>query len=150
MQNHQPNHQPSLSDVETLCGARGVRLTKQRRETFEVLRAANKPMSAYDLLALLEARLQRKLAPLTVYRTLDFLVEHGFVHKITSNHTYIVCDHPEDKHEAMHLICTACGSGQELPITDIKTLIATAAISKSFTAQRHTIEIEGLCEQCSA
>ncbi len=47
-------------------------------------------ISAYDLLDLLrEAEPQAK--PPTVYRALDFLLEQGFVHKVESTNSYVLC-----------------------------------------------------------
>lgn len=41
--------------------------------------AAGKPISAYDLLPRMERRLGKRVAPLTVYRSLVFLVDLGLV-----------------------------------------------------------------------
>lgn len=143
------NHcRPTVQDVESLCRDRGVRFTAQRREVFTALDEVNKPISAYDLLALLEQRLQQRLAPLTIYRALDFLVTHGLAHKIKSNQTYMVCAHPQDQHDALHLICTQCGAGQELAIPDMRLLLEQALDNHTFEVQRHIVELEGICAEC--
>lgn len=144
------SHSTTAADIDALCTSRGVRFTKQRREIFEVLQAVGQPISAYDLLARLEAHFERKLAPLTVYRSLDFLVEQGFAHKIESSHSYVVCDHPHETHHSIHLICSECGAGEELPIGDIQAQLDALAQRSQFTPQRHIVELEGLCKGCSA
>lgn len=145
-----PDHRPTIERVEMLCRERSLRLTAQRREAFNVLRASKNPLTAYELLALLEAQQGRKLAPLTVYRALDFWVEQGFVHKIASSHSYAICDHPEDEcHASMHLVCTACGAGQELSLPDIDKALAHVASRHNFTTQQHIVELQGLCGQCA-
>ena len=141
---------PTLSDLQRICAERGARLTAQRRETFKALRAAGKPISAYDLLPRMEKRLGKRLAPLTVYRALDFLVEHGLVHKIASNHTYALCDRPHTHHESVHLVCTECGSGEELALGKLGSALDDAAASRQFTPSRHIVELEGHCRDCAS
>lgn len=142
------NHIPAVEDIKAICHDRGVRLTKGRQQALEALLAIGKPVSAYDLLSYLEKHLDCKLAPLTVYRSLDFLADQGFVHKITSNHTFTVCAHPEHEHSAMHLVCTACGSGHELPIAEMKPALLAAAGQQGFTVRQYIVELEGLCQHC--
>ena len=137
------------AELKALCESRGLRLTTQRRATFEALRSAGKPITAYDLLPKLEKRLNKRLAPLTVYRALDFLVDEGFVHKLASSHSYSLCSHPHDEHESLHLVCTECGSGEELSLGDIDKALTAAAAERNFQPKRRVVELEGLCERCS-
>lgn len=140
---------PTLTDLQHICTQRGARLTVQRRETFKALRAAGKPISAYDLLPRMEKRLGKRLAPLTVYRALDFLVEHGLVHKIASNHTYALCDRPHTHHESVHLVCTECGGGEEMALGPITQALDAAAADREFRPARHIVELEGRCKDCA-
>lgn len=145
-----PNNHPSIDDIKAICRDRGARFTQGRQQAFEALLAIGKPVSAYDLLSYLETSTGNKLAPLTVYRSLDFLAEQGFVHKITSNHTFTVCVHPEHEHSAMHLVCNECGSGQELPIADIKPALHAAASQYGFLIDQNIVELQGVCQRCQS
>ena len=58
--------------AEARCAAADERLTPARLAAYAELLASDRPVSAYELIALLEDRQQRKIAPLTVYRHLDF------------------------------------------------------------------------------
>ncbi len=49
-------------------------------------------ISAYDLLDLLR-EIEPQAKPPTVYRGLEFLMEQGFIHKIESTNSYVVCHH---------------------------------------------------------
>ena len=71
---------------------KGERLTPARLAVYAELLARNRPLSAYELIALLEQRQERKIAPLTVYRHLDFLMRTGLVHRLQSAQTYLRCD----------------------------------------------------------
>ena len=61
------------------CAEAGARLTPARLVAYAELLASDRPLSAYDLIARLESREKRKIAPLTVYRHLDFLIQVGLV-----------------------------------------------------------------------
>lgn len=70
-------------------------------------------ISAYDLLDLLRAS-EPQAKPPTVYRALDFLLEQGFVHKVESTNSYVLChlfDQPT--HTSAMFICDRCGVVKE-------------------------------------
>lgn len=82
--------QELLAQAEKLCAQRNVRLTPQRLEVLRLMSLQQGAISAYDLLDLLrETEPQAK--PPTIYRALDFLLEQGFVHKVESTNSYVVC-----------------------------------------------------------
>ena len=104
----------ALAAAEALCAQRGERLTDMRRAAYQELLEAGQPMGAYDLLQRLQTRLDKALAPPTVYRPLEFLVQQGLAHRLESTHAFVACDHPSDHHQALYLVCTACGSEAEV------------------------------------
>ena len=94
----------ALRQAEALCRARGARFTDMRRKVFEVLAEAAQPIGAYAVLDQLNAE-GAGVKPMTVYRALDFLAEHGLVHKLSGRNAFVACDHPHDDHAALFLIC---------------------------------------------
>ena len=112
--------QELLAQAEKICAQRNVRLTPQRLEVLRLMSLQDGAISAYDLLDLLrEAEPQAK--PPTVYRALDFLLEQGFVHKVESTNSYVLChlfDQPTHtskmgfalRHNVIeaHGLCAAC------------------------------------------
>ena len=136
----------AMANAEQLCQRRGQRFTALRRRVFELVWCHHKPIGAYDLLE----KLQRdgRTAPPTVYRALDFLLELGLIHRITSLNAYVGCSHPEDLHDGQFLICTACRSYAELNVESISNAIDDSARDSGFAVQRHTVEIMGLCPRC--
>lgn len=89
-----------IAEAEILCTAVGARLTPLRKEVLELILNASTPMGAYDLLAKIKGQADRPAAPPTVYRTLDFLLEKGLIHRLTSINAYIPCCHPREGHQA--------------------------------------------------
>ncbi len=134
--------------AEALCSDAGERLTQPRLGAYAELATQDAPTSAYELLALLEKRQGKKIAPLTVYRHLDFLTRVGLIHRLESNQSYLACSHPDEPHEACYLLCSSCGSADELESEGVVSLLLETAKSHGFEADRNIVELEGTCRQC--
>lgn len=137
-----------LAEADALVQHKGARFTAMRRATYDFLLAQKAPLSAYDILAQLETRLGKKLAPPTVYRALDFLLEQGLIHRLETSNTYLVCDHPGAHHESVYLACTQCGATQEVDDDAISALLQSRAQTFGFRPSKQVIEVQGLCRQC--
>lgn len=134
--------------AEARCAAKGERLTPERLAVYAEMRASGRPLSAYELIALRERRLDRKIAPLTVYRHLDFLMRVGLVHRLQSAHSYLPCDHPDHPHESQFLVCTSCGHVDEVESKRVETLLSRIADQHGFRPDNAVVEINGLCDNC--
>jgi Fur family zinc uptake transcriptional regulator len=134
--------------AEDLCRERGVRLTPQRRAVLELVCAARKPLSAYEILDLLREP-TRNPAPPTVYRALDFLQSQGLVHKLESLHAFVGCAHPEHDHSGQFLICSDCGGVSEIENEAIEKSLQSAEQATGFRTDRPVVELLGTCAECS-
>lgn len=133
--------------LESAANAREDRKPGRNRQlVFDVLTRSEKPMSAYELLAVL--RDQGLRAPLQVYRALDRLIEEGLVHKIESLSAFALCVHPEtgDHGEAAFTICTNCGQTSEVHDTALERLLRRLARKQGFRTKSATVEFSGLCK----
>lgn len=142
------NVEQRLAEAESLCSATGARLTPLRKEVLELILNATGPMGAYDLLAKIKSESDRPAAPPTVYRTLDFLLEKGLIHRLTSINAYIPCCHPREGHQAAFLICTDCKIVKEASAQGLMAQLDELSASDDFTAHHSIIEISGICQQC--
>ncbi len=136
-----------LEQARLLCQNKGVRFTAVREQVFSLLANANGSMGAYDLLTQLQ-KTDAKAKPPTIYRALDFLLEHGFVHKVESQNAYVLCSHFAEHHKAQLLICDQCGDVQEINSTAISKALISAAKKANFQIVEPTIEAHGVCEKC--
>lgn len=140
--------QHMLALAEDLCQQRNVRLTPQRLEVLRLMTLQKGAISAYDLLDLLrETEPQAK--PPTVYRALDFLLEQGFVHKVESTNSYVLChlfDQPT--HTSAMFICDRCGVVKEQSAQGVETIMDALAAEMGFTLRHNVIEAHGLCSSC--
>ena len=137
----------ALAAAEAICAERGARLTELRRRVLELVWTSHEPVGAYDLLARLGGD-GRKAAPPTVYRALDFLLDHGLVHRIESLNAFIGCPSPTSPHSGQFLLCTACGTATEITDTGIQAALAGAAARAGFRPTHVTLEVKGLCRHC--
>lgn len=164
----------ALARAEALCAARGLRLTPIRREVLETMLATHRPLGAYDIADRLADRsapnkpgARRRLAPITVYRALDFLMDEGLVHRLASRNAYIVCPHADHAHadhahaghahadhsHAGHgpvafLICDTCGGVDEMASAGLVGALRGLVEAEGFEPRAQVLEITGLCAHC--
>ncbi|KAA5967460.1 zinc uptake transcriptional repressor Zur [Pantoea sp. M_9] len=138
-----------LTQVEALCLDRGVRLTPQRAEVLRLMAEQKGSVSAYDLLDQLRTS-EPQAKPPTIYRALDFLLEQGFIHRVESNNSYVVCHHfNEPAHSSVMLVCDSCAAVSEQQAHGVEKIIAGLADQANFSLRHTVIEAHGLCENCA-
>mgnify|MGYP005990258111 CR=1 FL=1 len=137
----------ALTSAEAICSENGLALTAQRRRVLEILLQRHRAMGAYDVLDILRGEIKGAQPP-TVYRALDFLVTHGFAHKIERLNAFVACAHPGERHAPAFLICSDCRSVAEMPSQGIVTAVREAAEDLRFVLDRMVIEAEGICPAC--
>ena len=155
----QAGMQALLDQAASLCNERGVRLTEMRRLVLGLVLSAEQPPGAYDLLEQLRISRGKPVAPPTVYRALDFLMEQGLIHKIERLSAFVGCRHMLESghichghghvHAAQFLICSRCGRVTELDDPHILKALVEVTRARGFTVRQSTIEAEGLCAACA-
>jgi Fur family transcriptional regulator, zinc uptake regulator len=138
----------ALAAAEKLCAAKSLRFTPLRRRVLELIWSGHKPVGAYALLDSLRSE-ELGSAPPTIYRALDFLIEHGLIHRIERMNAFIGCNHPGEAHRGFFLICAECGNAEELEASDLGDAITAGAARRGFTAREMTLEVTGVCADCS-
>ncbi len=146
---HQHCVAEAIATAVQICRERGLRFTEQRRRVLQLVWNSHKPVGAYDILDSLN-RAGGKVAPPTVYRALDFLIEADLVHRLDSLNAFVGCPDPRNPHTGQFLICQECRSVAELDDSDIDEIVRRKAASLGFTALRQTLEIEGICRNCAS
>lgn len=137
----------ALKRAEEVCAYRGARLTSLRKDVLEQVWNSHNPIGAYDILS----RIQRKgktPAPIIVYRSLDFLIKQGLIHRLATLNAYIGCGSTDTPHDAQFLICNACGVVAELNEPSIGQAIGQGASRSDFFVNTSVVEIRGLCPEC--
>ena len=144
-----PTPERALHRLEDLCRERGQRLTRPRRAVLAKLLSAGRPLSAYELLDLLRPE-DGKSTAASVYRTLDFLMALGIVHRLESTRSFVLCGHPGGPHWVQFLICRRCG--QVVEAEDQRIAAATERLGQrlGFALDQRIVELTGVCEGCQA
>lgn len=135
--------------VRQACARRGLQLTGPRAGVVAVIAEHADPLGAYAIIEALAKRENKPIAPPTVYRALDFLIEHGFLHRIESRNVFAACAHLDHEHRGVLLSCQTCGRSVEIEDDSVGAAVDRAALSAGFVAKGRVIEVAGLCEDCA-
>lgn len=125
------------------------RVTKQRMAVSGALDELTDFVSAQELYRWLHERGQ-KVSLATVYRILQSMADDGAVDVLRSNDgesVYRQCEAAEHHH---HIVCRNCGTAVEIEAPSIEDWTHQVAAQHGFTQPGHTIEIFGLCADCTA
>lgn len=131
---------------ESVLGSAGLRRTRPRIAILSALLKAGRPITQEQIAQTLSSKAPNKV---TIYRTLETLVEANVVHKaylqekawhfeLARNCTESQC-HP-------HFTCADCGS--TFCMTELNMPMAQSP-HKGFIIQHQQVRLEGLCPGCA-
>lgn len=139
----------TLAAAEVYCAQHGLRMTPQRRAVLEVLARACAPLGAYDLIEQMRKDGVRAPAPIVIYRILDFLKEHGFIHRLETLNAFIACPHRHNPSaRVVFLICESCKQVEEVTSSPLDTALVALAKRHDFLADKQVMELAGTCRTC--
>lgn len=136
-----------LQKAEDHCVWNGLRFTPVRRKTLEILLAEHRALGAYEVLGRLHDAGFGSQPPVA-YRALEFLVSHGFVHRIERLNAFIVCSMSGTDHSPAFMICRQCDCVAETQSVSARNALNEAAEQAGFQIERTVVEAEGLCPSC--
>lgn len=138
----------TVAVVEAICAARGLRLTALRRSALAILLEEHKALGAYEVLARMAAE-GFGTHPPVAYRALDFLVEHGFAHRLEGSNAFVACADPATRHRPAFMVCRLCRAVAEAEATPAEGALRPSASEIGFRIERTVVEAEGVCAACS-
>jgi Fur family ferric uptake transcriptional regulator len=142
------------SDVEDVIverlRSRGQRYTPLRRKLVQIVRSAAQPLAIHDILSS-----RSRLAQSSVYRNLVVLEQAGVIRRLVAaggSARYELAEDLTEHHH--HLICTSCGSVEDLPAPiglerTVQRATATLASRRGFRVRAHRVDMLGLCSRCA-
>ncbi|MFT4941559.1 MAG: Fur family zinc uptake transcriptional regulator [Paraglaciecola sp.] len=136
-----------VEKARTYCEGKGARFTHLREKVYALLLAKAGAVGAYDLLDTLKET-ESNAKPATVYRTLDFLLEFGLIHRLESTNAFVACHHFGCSHPVQFLICDKCGLVKEIQSQGLQETLDKHAESYGFRVSKQTIEAHGTCSLC--
>lgn len=141
-----------LAFAEQVCLANHSSLTPNRKKVLSVLLSENKALSAYDIKNELSEIYGKIPLPMTIYRSLEFLVSIDLVHRLDTVNKFVICRHfgCQHQHQFPHfLICQKCGRvdevSEQMPYVDS---IAQTVANNGFKLATKQVELSCICSDC--
>ena len=114
--------------------------------TLNIIKKSKKNLTAYQILD--RFKNIKKVQPMTVYRSLDYLIKKGIIHKENHNKTYMICSHiNHENHSTLIAICKKCGKTKEL-VKEVFSPIIKISKLKEFDLSFFNLEILTKCKGC--
>ena len=133
-------------ELTTALRDRGMRVTPQRVVLHRALRELDRHVTADELLDAVSDRLPSISLP-TIYATLELFEELGMVRRVQRAGTTLF-DPRTDAHH--HLVCTVCGSIEDLDSELDTATLERAADRRGFARERIEAVVHGRCAACGS
>ncbi|MEO1016002.1 MAG: hypothetical protein AAFX08_12530 [Pseudomonadota bacterium] len=116
--------------------------TRNESLVHAALKAAGRPMKAYELLDILhDAGLK---APMTIYRALEGLQAKGYAQKVVSQNAFVCVDREARPHFRAVVTCRRCGEARLVPLAESDVRRMFDAVGMAITDV--VIEAVGECD----
>ncbi|MGA2071460.1 MAG: transcriptional repressor [Sedimentisphaerales bacterium] len=132
--------------IDNLLDSANLKRTGPRKAIIEVLLQIKRPQTAEEILA---AAGKTRINKVTIYRTLDSMIEAGLVHRAFISEEkchYELADKCTEHQCHPHFVCTGCGKTSCMHETSVSMATNPPA---GFIIQRQQVRLEGLCPECT-
>jgi Fur family ferric uptake transcriptional regulator len=126
---------------------KGLKLTPQRLRIAETVFNTHKHFTAEQLYGLVK-KVEPLVGKVTVYRTLEQLVESEMVEELSIKKGVASYEHVAGHSHHDHVICLNCGRIEELSSERLEKVKKEEAESKGFKVLSHSLKIYGFCPDC--
>lgn len=124
------------------------RVTRQRLAVVRTLDELDDFVSTQELYRLLHER-GETVSLATTYRVLQSMAEDNQVDVLRNAEGEALYRRCEVEHHHHHLVCRECGKAVEVEAPAVEAWAAGLGAQYGFTDVAHTVEIFGLCPECS-
>lgn len=125
--------------------ARGYRMTSQRMAILHVLRHEGVHLSPVDVYKKARKELPGITEP-TVYRTLEFLAENGFVRSSHSGGGHLTYELAVNDHH--HMVCRICGGEIEVEHALLESMYKKLEAVSGYRSIDSHVTFFGICPNC--
>src|ERR1700691_2358893 len=137
--------------LQSELGARGIRLTRQRRVLLQVMETARRHLDAGEIFERAQ-KIDSGITRVTVYRTIDLLKRHGLIDELDLLHLrgdrHFYESHGPRDH--IHVACLRCGKIKEVESELYEQLKKQITHDTGIEITVARTEIGGLCSDCRA
>ena len=124
------------------------KLTRPRQVVLDIITRANHHLTPAEIYHKAKS-VYPHLGLTTVYRTLDLLVQMGYIQRIhlaEGCHSYA----PMERAHAHHLVCSKCGRAEEFSECDLDSLMQSIQAKTGYKIDVHVLELMGQCPDCQS
>jgi Fur family ferric uptake transcriptional regulator len=130
-------------------GARGIRLTRQRRVLLHVMETARRHLDADEILERAQ-KIDPHITRVTVYRTIDLLKRQGLIDELDLLHLrgdrHFYESHGPRDH--IHVACIRCGKVREFESELYEELKQQISADCGIDITVSRTEVGGICREC--
>jgi Fur family ferric uptake transcriptional regulator len=137
---------PAAPELSNTLHEHKRKLTRPRRIVLDVITHAEKHLTPQDVYERARAR-HAALGLATVYRTLDLLVELGYVQRVHLDggcHSYAASAGTHGH----QLVCAECGRAEKFADCDLEPLMRALQARTGYDIELHMLELVGRCPSC--
>ena len=139
------NKSAMMDRFESLCRAKGLRITHQRIEVFRLLVNSTDHPTIESVFAQVRKQL-RTISLDTVYRTIATFEENGLIQKVHHlDNTTRLDANISDHH---HLVCKKCHKIEDFYWPDFDRMKPPKSVSHWNQVEAKKVVISGLCSHC--
>lgn len=138
--------QPETATLRAGLRQNHRKLTRARQVVLDILTRAQRHLTPAEIYRQAKTR-HSQLGLTTVYRTLDLLVDLGYVQRV---HALDGCQSyaPSIHAHSHQLVCSQCGRAEEFGDCDLEMLIRALQRKTGFQINAHMLELVGRCPAC--
>lgn len=133
--------------LENYLAAKNLKHSGQRKIIMDIFLKHEKHLTANELYRVVQKKYPQ-VGFATIYRTLKLLCDSGLCRELKLEDGTTRYEHLYGHRHHDHLICTQCGRFVEVVDPEIERLQQKLAEAQGFQAERHQLEIYGVCKKC--
>lgn len=132
------------SELEVIFAREALRLTTPRKQVFEAMRSAEKPISISQI-----TQKCPQVDRVSIYRTINLFIQLDIVEivHVGWKKRYELTSLFKAHHH--HLYCANCKALIDIHSKKLELLVASIAREYKFSPQEHKFEVSGLCRKCN-
>ncbi len=124
-----------------------MKCTPARLSIFKEVYSSSEHFDADEIYFRLRSE-KKRVSRATVYRTLDLLVENGFVSKVNVGMSQVHFENTLAQAHHEHLVCTQCGKIIEFNNKLLEEEQNRICKEYGFLPTKHNLIVFGLCDKC--
>lgn len=128
---------------------KSLKLTSQRQIILRIFLATEKHISVEELYDIVKKK-DSGIGLATVFRTLKLLRDAGIAKEVDLGDKKTRYEHKYGHEHHDHIICVRCGKFIEVVDPEIESLQEKLCKKIGFLAEKHKMEIFGICKKCRA